>query len=287
MSVLVTLVSYCSNERDYIRRVLDAAIYATDTVCVAFGNRLYDGSLENTDEIAALALEYPTVGFSMYDVPDDMLGTPVMLHNLARKCAMDCARKERPDDDFWVLMLDADEVPRRHGTDLRQWREKSLAGLDKRNGYKLTSFWYFLAPNLVSQGLQDSMTLVHSSAMTEKTMSSPRERDGICYEIIFAGGEVVRHVYGLNGEPMFDHFAWVRGGRDGLLRKVANWGHSGDKDWTSLITVAFDSIDRGEMPTHDFIHAWTVFELTAKDAEGHFNLGHQPQGFYVYHTLHL
>lgn len=287
MNALVTLVSYCSNEREYIRRVLDAAVFASEDVIVAFGNRLYDGSRENIDEISALAIEYPKVHFSMYDVPDDMLGTPIMLHNRARQCAMESAKKLRPDDDFWVLMLDADEIPRRHGVDLQQWKQESLAMLDKRNGYKLTCFWYFLVPNLVSQGLQDSMTLVHSSTMTEKSMNSPRERDGICYEIIFAGGEIVRHVYGLNGEPMFDHFAWVRGGRDGLLRKVTNWGHSGDKDWNCLITTAFDCIDRGEFPTHDFIHAWVIFKLTSKDADGHFNIGHQPDGFYVYHTLHL
>lgn len=281
---LVTLVSYCSNEKEFIERVLHAAVLLSDLVCLAFGNRLYNGTPESIDDMNKLSEHFPMVQFVMYDVPDSMLSHPIDLHNRARKCALNAAKQtmeKKGMSDFWVLLLDADEIPRNNGSDFNEWKQTNLMNLDKTKGYKLSTFWYFLQCNLVSQGEQDSMVLVHVSTMTDAAMNSFRERDGICYEITFAGGEIMRHIHGTNGLPMFDHFAWVRGlGREGLLKKVANWGHTIDKNWNALIHDAFDEIERGSYPPIDFIHGWKVFVIDE-------NSMIQPSDFYIYHTLHL
>lgn len=286
---LITLVSYCSYEREFIDRLLQGALLASDHVCLAYGNRLYDGSPENLDDIKILKDLYPTVIFTMYDVPDHLLKFPVMLHNLARKCAFSAACTVvsaggisiSPTPDFWVLMLDGDEIPRQGGLDLLNWRNFNITKLDKAKGYKFSTFWYFLLANLISQGEQDSMVMVHASVMTDIAMSSSRERDGICYELIFSGGDVVRNIHGLNNVPMFDHFAWVRGiGRVGLLKKVANWGHSTDKNWVGLINDAFDGIEKGVYPETDFIHGWKMFRIN-------YDQEIPDEDFYVYKTRHL
>lgn len=278
---LITLVSYCSNEREFIETLLKGSIVSSDHVCVAYGNRLYDGTPENLEEIAELKVIFPTVSFEMYDVPDDLLSNPVALHNAARKCAFDAAKAVACSSDFWVLMLDGDEIPRHGGLSFLNWKNQHISRLDKRKGYKFSTFWYFLKFDLISQGEQDSMVMVHASAMTDVALNSVRERDGICYELIFAGGDVCRNIHGLDRLPMFDHFAWVRGNsRNGLVKKVANWGHSSEKDWVQLINDSFDGLENGVIPETDFIHGWKIF---------HMNEFHEipNEDFYVYKSEHL
>lgn len=294
---LVTLVSYCSNEKAYIVDLLNACVVASDYTCVAVGNRLFDGTPEDPDDVYQLAKQFPTIHFVVYDVPEDLQHVPIQLHNRARIAAYQAAKKVCPHDEFWTLFLDSDEVPRRNGRDLREWWTVNAPILDKSHAYKLACFWYFLGKNLVSQGYQDSMVLAHSSQLTQLAMNCKRERDGICYQIKFAGGEVHRFVRAVDGRPMFDHFAWVRNGREGLLKKVKNWGHLNDKNWTSLINLACDKLENGEYPTIDFIHGWKVFRVNHVDSDGFAIPGHSAttpaagtcddMNFYVYHTKNL
>lgn len=260
---LIVLVTYCSNEATYIHKLLTGAQRAADLVCVAVGRRLFDGREEDEGAVQRLSALHPHVRFTWYDVPDELLATPVALHNRARTTARDCAgailqgRGQRLSD-AWVVLLDGDEVPCGYGAELSEWWLATGQGivLSAKNTYKLSNRWFFLHPRLVSEQCEDSIVLVHGSQMTERAMTHPCERDGVCIVVSEGGGTCVREVLGASGRPMFDHFSWVRGSRALLLAKVANWGHSKDsgRDWAGLVNHAYDEMEAGRFPERDFVH---------------------------------
>lgn len=257
-------IVYCSNEHTYIDDILRAASRAADVVTVAVGRRLFDGRVESEDHINAIAARHPTVRFGWYDVPDALIPTPIVLHNRARRLARNLAVQAlatitgEAEPDYWAILLDADEVPRDNGSPLVAWWRASDYGhlLEKERVYKLANRWFFMHRRLVSDGFEDSVVLAHSSLLTHAALDHPRERDGVCFcaEDACPSKPTVRDVRGLDSQPMFDHFSWVRSSRDLLLAKVKTWGHKNDRDWSSLVNNVSDDIERGVFPTRDFVH---------------------------------
>lgn len=135
-------------------------------------------------------------------------------------------------------------------------------------------------------------------------LNHPRERDGI-YLAHLSGsplgmpGLSVQRFVGRDA-PMFWHFSWVRGdpewirseaaapglpgdastglphpgagagagaadARAALKLKVRNWGHRDDRDWDALIDAAFDALELGAWPTHDFVHGYPLRVLDRVD----------------------
>lgn len=273
-TMLVAIVSYCSNERCFIDDLLHAATACCDLVCVAVGSRMYDGTEEV--DVSDLRLAHPTVMFARYDVPDELLSTPVELHNRARatafRCALDSVNAgdagDAEDAGFWTLFLDGDEVPRDGGSSVSGWWDlvERGAALDTGAAYKMACRWFFMDRGLVSERLQDSILLVHSSTVRlPGALRHPRERDGII-ACMPSDAMVAREVKGVDGEAMFDHFSWVRNDRADLIRKVKNWGHVGQKPWSQMICDALDSISRGVDPPTDFVHGIPLRRIHPRDA---------------------
>ena len=54
-----------------------------------------------------------------------------------------------------------------------------------------------------------------------------------------AGGR--RAELSVDGFPLVHHFSWCRGSKEGLLKKVAAWGHNADdKDWKALVEKEYE-----------------------------------------------
>lgn len=249
--MLTIVITYCSNERMFINHIMTAALRAADTVCVAVGRRLFDGREEDVAHVDELASRYPAARFTWFDVPDDLLETPVVLHNNARSAALSV---KSDLSDSWVIMLDGDEIPCDGGLPLLDWWTANRKDLDVHTAYKLANRWFFLHPRLVSERTEDSIVLVHGSHLTDAALSHPRERDGVCIMLCQNGGCCTRGVSGLDGKPMFDHFSWVRESRAHLIAKVTNWGHSGERDWVALVENAWRDMEQGRLPDRDFVH---------------------------------
>ena len=54
---------------------------------------------------------------------------------------------------------------------------------------------------------------------------------------------------GLDDKPMIHHYSWVRTYKE-MLKKVKHWGHTKDKDWTSLVHEEF----KKDFDGTDFVH---------------------------------
>jgi hypothetical protein len=257
---LCVAVSYCSNERPFVRALLRNALLFADSVAVAAGSRLYSGEPEAEDHLIHLALEFPQVRFVRYDVPDALLPRPIELHNAARKAAVAAALLGvQSPDDAWVLLLDGDEVP--DGPAAGAWWRATRGVLLPDTAYKMANRWYFLDARLVAEATEDSVLLVHASKLTSDALSHPRERDGVLLHHGVDRLRTMRQVPGLGGRPLFHHYSWVREDRDALLRKVANWGHSGDRPWATLLQEQMDEVDAGRVPATDFVHGHALHLL--------------------------
>eukprot|EP00798_Chlamydomonas_sp_ICE-L_P009859 gene9859-7749_t len=254
-SLWCTIVSYCSQEREYIESLLVNAVKYSDFVVVSIGERLYSGQLESVEELSYIAKVCARVGASSgksvltvkYPVSDADLLNPYVLHNLARQTAFHEARSYTGYRPFWAFLLDADEVP--DGDALRAWSSTHRDKIEHDGSnvmYKMGNYWAFMHPCLVSMLLQDSIVLVHSNVLgSPRALTHKRERDGIADAIISGGGGMVvrRNVLSdgikggplpstlssCNGQAMFWHYSWVRtsnafssivGLRDGLLGKI-------------------------------------------------------------------
>jgi hypothetical protein len=276
---LRVFVSYSSLEREFARAQfgaltqLIAHVHQRDIttrceVTVSVGDRLFSGEPEDEAHIAWLISEYPLLSIVRFRVPAgaDIAASPVPayeLHNASRARGVQRAMNElRGSGDFWALFLDGDEIV--EPGPFAEWYTSTARKESNALSFKLANLWYFLDPTIVSEELEDSVLLVHSSLLEDAAaLHHPRERDGIL-EVASRNGVAppARNVVHRGGRPMFHHFSWVRGssttgdsGRAGLLRKVANWGHSADKDWPALIASAFDAIEAGAPhPQTDFVH---------------------------------
>lgn len=271
---LVAIVSYSRLERPFIQPLLDNVTRFAAFTVVSVGTRLYNGEPEDDDFLSWIAETYGKTGVRVvrYHVPEEPHPAPIELHNEARKTAVRVARELlRADDNFWTVFLDGDEIPDGDAV-WRWWHGDERAGDDgywkiadgnKSTVVKLANYWYFLDPRLVAEATEDSVVLVHSSRLTDEALNHPRERDGLC----LLAPDVKRDVRHPNGRPMFHHYSWVRADAAGLLRKVANWGHSGDCDWPRLINASLSAIGSNGMatawPTHDFVHGYPLRRLDA------------------------
>jgi hypothetical protein len=276
---LRVFVSYSSLEREFACAQFWAlaqlvAKLPRCEVTVSVGARLFSGEPEDEAHIAALMREHPLLSFVRFEVSTD---TPAYaLHNASRARGVQRAMRELSGSgDFWALFLDGDEIV--EPGPFAEWftaHVSNASDICATLSYKLANLWYFLEPTIVSEELEDSVLLVHSSLLGDAAaLQHPRERDGIL-EVASRNGFAppARNVVHA-GKPMFHHFSWVRGSaapairdaggesvgrsaaREGLLRKVANWGHSADRDWPTLIAAAFDALEAGAPhPDTDFVH---------------------------------
>jgi hypothetical protein len=255
---LVTVVSYCSNERSYIDALLQNALTFSEGVYVSVGARLYTGEPEHADHLTSLQKRHPSVRFIWYAVEPDELADPIPLHNKARQVGVSAAVAEH-GSDVWVLLIDGDEVP--EGQRVLEWWSHARSILQKDMVLKLANYWLFLDPRLVAEQIEDSVLIAHASVLTDRALGDRRERDGI-YSPDSEGPHepvrLMRRVHGLDGKPMFWHFSWVRPSREALKAKCKNWGHKNDKDWAALIDAAFDGIEAGRWPATDFVHGYRL-----------------------------
>lgn len=304
---LATIVSYCSQERPYIGDVVRNAVKFSDAVVVSIGTRLYSGPPEDTASLFELdvlgAVSDPAdrakLHLATYEVPSAIPADQHTshFHNLARLAGFQRARSVlgATHPRFWVLFLDADEVA--EGDRFRAWLSAPANAerlrSDTTTMYKFANYWAFIHPQLVSTEHEDSVFMVHSSMLNQEALMHPRERDGIYLwhwsKGDAAGGRIdrarVERSVG-NERPMFWHYSWVRGARQGahsshmsdaerasddaerasddadlqareagLRAKVDGWGHRGDRNWGAVISATFERIrSTRAWPTRDFVH---------------------------------
>ena len=237
---LAIVISYSSNESQFLRPQLDQVLRCADQVVYSIGSHLYDMTPE---EDAVFAGDKVTV--VRYDVSADVAENPRKYHNLARETGVAALRKEIE----WVLFLDADEIP--EGLAFDVWFRENSGRLSSKMSYKFACHWYFVHPTWRARADEDSIVLVHRDQLTADALRDPAERDGIVRR---CPGGCMRGLKSRDDEKLFHHFSWVRS-KSQALHKVSTWGHRADRlDWATFVENAWSA---SSPPSEgDFVHGY-------------------------------
>jgi len=218
-------------------------------VIVPVCDHFFDGTPENRallDQIYAafpscLFIEYPFVPHKIPKKIWKKVDAAHFWHSLSRLIGYTFVKEESET----VLFLDADEVP--DGKRFAQWLENS--DYMHHTALKLSNYWYFREPCNQALKYEDSVVLVQKWALESDLLLSQEERDAI-YNLL--PGPKRRNVTGVDGNPMFHHYSWVRT-QEEMLKKVSAWGHKKDRPWAELVYEEFSAPFKGT----DFVHGYS------------------------------
>ena len=243
--MLSVVVSYCSNDKCFIKPLIEQCkIFADEIVvvsCSHFFNGEKDSELEDLTDFG--------VTHHIFDFLSDK--DIKYHHNYARFKGLELSTKE------FVLFLDADEIP--DGNLMQNYlRDYEL----KHNSLiNFKCHWYFREPTFRARNCEICGLLAHRSLLTENLFFTPLERWSYkLYNI----PSLENSDY--NGFVIMHHFSWVKT-KSQMLQKVASWGHHGDKNWNHLIEKEFES----EFSGFDFVHRYkfdtvvNLFNIELKD----------------------
>lgn len=235
--LLSAVIPFCSLDEDLIGRVVRSLAPVCSRIVIVYLTHLFTGEPDPQAQtiLEALAAETPEVKLVrvQWNVAQGKT------HQAFWPCEMRMQGFVHTVTP-WVLMVDADEVLR----DAERFSAWFATRKDNPSTPKLANYWYFLSERRRAKPLEDSIVLTHRSLVCFPMFRAfGAERSAFC---------VVqeRMVKDLTGQPMFDHFSWVRT-PDKMKKKVKAWSHREDRDWASLIEKALAG---DPLTTPDFLH---------------------------------
>lgn len=140
---------------------------------------------------------------------------------------------------------------------------------------RLANYWYFRSAFYRATTWEDTPLFLRKNRKNLQMLMHPQERAGAYHS---APSPKKRMVLSLKKKPMVHHFSWVRT-KEQMLKKVSNWGHHQERNWTPLVEREFSSCFQGT----DFVHGYS-FETV--DPPFEINLLAQPEPT-VAHTKNL
>jgi hypothetical protein len=234
-----TVINYCTNDYKFLKPCIQSVLPFSQEVIFSYCDCFFDGQEENIPLINKSIEENPeaqSIGFPYYKVRD--LGEYGFMHNYNR--AMGWQALSKPVD--WILFIDCDEIA---DPCFYLWLKHATFN---HESYRINSYWYFRETYWQAIQHEDSAVLTQNKDFTfDSIVKSSGERFGLMH---------TDRIHGQNdllGSPMFHHYSWV-GNEQRLLRKVKAWGHTSNRDWTSMIHEEFkrDFNETCKDPVHNY-----------------------------------
>lgn len=253
---LATVVNFCSNESRFIKPCLEQCVQFSKQVIVPVCDHFFDGTKEDLALLENIYKAFPQVLFVQYPfipekVPSNILkktDPAHFWHSLSRLIA---AEQIEESIDH-VLFLDADEIP--DAKRFSCWLDCS--DYSAHTVLKLANYWYFREPVYQAEKWEDSVVFAQKRALEPHLLLKKEERDAIYGSL---PGPKRRMVLGVDGQPMFHHYSWVRT-QEQMLKKVSSWGHCNDRSWKTLVEEEF----KGPFQGKDFIHNYSFKTVPAR-----------------------
>ncbi len=257
---LATIINFCTNESRFIKNCLEQAHVFSKAVIVPVCDHFFDGTPENRELLNEIYASFPDTRFIEYPFVPKLIPKRIwktitpsnFWHSLSRLVGFSRVGEEIDS----VLFLDADEIA--DGKRFAEWLDAS--DYQCHTALRMSNYWYFREPRYQALSWEDSIILAQRRALEPDLILRKEERDAI-YD--FLPHPKRRNVIGVNGEPMFHHYSWVRTEEE-MLKKVNAWGHKNDKNWTDLVRKEFSAPFQGK----DFVHGYEYktinppFEIT-------------------------
>lgn len=241
--MIATIINYCTNDYRFLSHCVREAKVFSSQIIVPVCDHFFNGEPENVDLLHRSYIGHPDVDFVEFAFDDRPYGIYSSLtktdpdwihfwHSTARYVGFASVRS----DIEWVLFLDVDEIV--DGKRMQEW----LGVFPKKDtAFRFTTFFYFREARFQATKLARCGLLVKKEAITHELLLDVDERRGVFNRL---EGEKWEDVYGLDGQPLFHHYSWVKT-KEEMLKKVRSWGHHLDKDWEGLIFEEFSAPFRG------------------------------------------
>lgn len=223
-------------------RFLDASIRQlskfSDEIIIPICDHFFNGEPENGELLKKsydIISQYPKCSVYTFEW-DGVKSNTGYYHNLSRALGTSVAKNE------WILFIDTDEII---DDSFSLWFD-TIKYND--NTYWLTCNWYFREP-IYQATKTESAGLLIRKEYCNWNIDLREERQQLFYLKNFINGDH-NHIL-FNSKPLVHHYSWVRNKHE-MLKKVKNWGHSADKNWTKLVEEEFSRPFNGT----DFVHGY-------------------------------
>jgi hypothetical protein len=239
--MISVVISYCSNDKEFIQPLLSQCRIFSDDIIVVSTNHFLNGKIDlDLDDLTS-----DKVTHIIYPWEADK--NPKFWHNHNRFVGLQNSKNKH------ILFLDADEIP--NGALMLDFLNSGI-----HESVPIVSFecyWYFREPTHRALTTERCGVLYDRSYLTEELIYHPMERWS------FEMTQTARlNMFKFQGEIIMHHFSWVRT-KEQMLKKVKSWAHQGDKQWVSLIEEEFKYPFKGR----DFVHNYKF-----TDVENIFNI---------------
>ena len=244
MNSVTTIVNYCSNDYQYLKKVVDSVLDFSEEVLVPVCDHFFDGKEENKGLLEKTFSEVDAKFLLWRFDPIIAKSAPIRYwNNLARKVAFD----NRSIDTDFLLFLDADEIV---DTDrFTEFFDSSIC--NAVDAMLLGQYFYFREPIYRAKTWEDIALLVRTSCVTEESIMQDAGNLTERHAIWARSPRRANLILGLDNKPMVHHYSWARTYKQ-MLRKVQSWSHSEDRDWETMVHEEFSRPFNGT----DFVHGY-------------------------------
>lgn len=254
---IATIINYCTNDLAFISPNIRQAVKFSRQIIVPYCDHFYDGSPENQRLLQKSIRQNPEAQFIRFKYNPQTTrslwrGWQLLLRYLGRGRVFGpqywiCFARQlgyqaiKPPVEY-VLFLDADEII--NGRKFLQWLNTNQ--YKQFNALKPSNYWYWRSPRYQATVWEDSPLLAKYSCLNKAVFLDHDERNATYHSLPLPK---TRMVLGLDQKPMIHHYAWAKP-KVNLLKKVACWGHTKDRNWKKLIQTEFSRPFNGT----DFIY---------------------------------
>jgi hypothetical protein len=237
--MISSILQYSTIDFRFLETNLRQLSKFSSEIIIPICNCLFNGQPE--DEIAlrsslGVISKFPKAKVIYFDW-DGIKENSGYYHNLSRLLGTNAAQNE------WLLFVDTDEILT---DEFEQWFD-SIKDEDKI--WWFTCHWYFREPIYQATSTEAAGLLIRKE-YCNWNVDIRHERQQLLYYPNVINGDYNK-IVGPSGNLMMNHFSWVRS-KEEMLLKIKNWGHSGDKDWESLVREEFTRDFNGR----DFVHGY-------------------------------
>jgi len=248
--MISTILQYSTNEFNFLEPNLQQCSKFSDEIIIPICNHFFNGEPENvfllqkTKDIVnkynkAHIIFYDWTGYKEHNC---------YYHNLSRKIGTDNAKNE------WLLFLDADEIP---SDEFNDWF-KTVSHLDQ--AWWFSCYWYFREP--IYQAIcNEGAGLLISKKYCDWDLYHKLERAQLFQKLhdnnkLNIDNGKFKEILSSSGKKLIHHYSWVRD-KNQMLKKVKNWGHKNDKNWSELVEQEFLKPFNGT----DFVHNYNYITV--------------------------
>ena len=271
---IATVINYCTHDYKWLRPCVEHVKDFSKQIIVPSLDHFYNGVLEDQELIEKSKKENPEAEFVEFEWnPSLYEGAGLQRLNdpfTPVKYMIDIKGNEAwfwdqmsrlmgfnqvSEDVEYVLFIDTDEI-----TDTKRFMEwLDTFPYRDYSAIRFDSYFYFLSPKYRSLITEEwnGITLVKRSVLEQEVFF---KHDSCRLNFInFMSGNRQTKTEGLDGNPMFHHYSWVRN-KEEMMTKVKSWVHHKDRDWPTLVEKEFE---RQFNPKTDkcFVHDYSYTEV--------------------------